>query len=368
MNETKPQGVGGDTWRDIVLFVVTLGCIVLVGAVFLPFMPSIIWAVALAVVLRTPTRWLRKRIGKPGLAAGIELFLVIVLVLLPLSLLVRQLGSQLVQAAALVQSGQAQDWVLDTLQKFPRVNEWVEQAVNTTNLRQAAQSVGGFIAPRLQHFLSASVASVTKIALMLFTLFFLFRDGEDAEKLFRGLLPMDAKAADRLIERLRDTISATVQGSLSIAAIQGCLGGVMFQILGVPSALIWTLLMAALATIPSLGTFLVWAPVAAYLAMTDHWIKSIILVAWGVLVIGTVDNLLYPTLVGSKLQLHTVPVLFAVLGGVAMFGVTGIILGPLLLALTVQLIRFWTAGRQASTGAGNASENQNASAVDPSRV
>lgn len=333
-------------WRSIVLFLLTLGCVALVGAVFLPFLPSIVWAIALAVVLRVPYRWLLKRVRKPGLAAAIALTLVVALVLTPTVILVHELGGQVLKAAGVVQSGEAQDWILATLRRFPKIEGAVAQFSDAVNLRQAAQSIGGFIAPRLQQLLSASISTVTKIVLMLFTLFFLFRDGEQAEKLFRHLLPLDEEQTNRLIHRLRDTISATVQGSLSIAAIQGCLGGFMFKILGVPNALIWSVLMAMLATIPSLGTFLVWAPVAVSLALTGHWVKGLILAAWGVFVIGTVDNLLYPTLVGSKLQLHTVPVLFSVLGGVSLFGVTGIVLGPLLLTATAELIKIWKAGKQ----------------------
>ena len=102
--------------------------------------------------------------------------------------------------------------------------------------------------------------------------------------------------------------------------------------------------MALLATIPSLGTFLVWMPVAIYLALSHHWIKASILFGWGACVIGTVDNLLYPTLVSSRLQLHTVPVFFAVLGGIALFGITGVVIGPLVLTTAVTLLRLWKPG------------------------
>lgn len=328
-------------WRTLVLFLLTLGCVGLAGAIFFPFLPSIIWAAAFAVVLRTPYRWLAKRVRPPTLAAAVALVLVVGLVLLPTVILVQQLGGQITRGAATVQSGDVQDWALETLRRFPKIEAAVAQISEAMNLRQAAQSIGSFVAPRLQHFLSASISTVTKIVLMLFTLFFLFRDGDEAGELLREWIPLDDRRTDRLIGRLRDTITATVQGSLTIAAIQGCLGGLMFWILNVPNALIWSVVMAALATIPSLGTFLVWAPVAVYLAVTDHWVKALILFGWGVFAIGTVDNLLYPILVGSKLRLHTVPVLFSVLGGVALFGITGLVLGPLLLAATNELVCMW---------------------------
>ncbi len=130
----------------------------------------------------------------------------------------------------------------------------------------------------------------------------------------------------------------------------------MFWILGVPSAAVWALTMAILATIPSLGTFLVWMPIAVYLAASGHWVKGLILAGWGASVISTVDNLLYPTLVGRKMQLHTVPVLFSVLGAIALFGISGIVLGPLILTTGVTLLRFWNEGALRSSDDGASQE------------
>ncbi len=247
-------------------------------------------------------------------------------------------------AAAQVQSGAAQDWLTETVDRIPWLNRLVDEALGLVNLRQAAQGTAGFIAGRLRGLLTGSVATVTQMVLMLFTLFFLFRDRREAARAFRSQLPLSESQRDQLIKRMSNTIEATLQGSLTIAAIQGALGGIMFWILSVPTALVWALVMALLATIPSLGTFLVWMPVTIYLAVTGHWVKALILLLWGTFVIGTVDNLLYPTLVGRKMQLHTVPVLFAVLGGIGLFGISGIVLGPLVLTTAVTLLRIWNRG------------------------
>jgi predicted PurR-regulated permease PerM len=276
------------------------------------------------------------------LTAAIGVLLVIVLIVGPVTLLVHNLGQQVVAVAGLVQSGAAQDWLTGTIDRIPWLNDLVDQAMSALNLRQAVQGTAGYIATWMRGLLAGSVSTLTQLVLMLFTLFFLFRDRRDAAKAFRSLLPLDEFQRDRLIERMSNTIEATLQGSLTIAAIQGALGGIMFWVLGVPAALVWALVMAVLATIPSLGTFLVWMPVAVYLALTGHWVKAGILVGWGTFVIGTVDNLLYPTLVGTKIQMHTVPVLFAVLGGIALFGISGVVLGPLVLTTAVTLLRFWS--------------------------
>ena len=176
---------------------------------------------------------------------------------------------------------------------------------------------------------------------MLYTMFFLFRDGTAAREALLSILPMSAGESNNLVERMRSAIEASILGSLTIAAIQGALGGMIFAALSVPNAILWAFVMGALATIPSLGTFLVWAPVAVFLALSGHLVKAGILTAFGAIVIGSVDNLLYPTLVSGKLQMHTVAAFFGVLGGVAVFGISGVVLGPLVLVTATELIRMW---------------------------
>jgi predicted PurR-regulated permease PerM len=113
------------------------------------------------------------------------------------------------------------------------------------------------------------------------------------------------------------------------------------MILGVPGAVLWGAVTFITALVPVLGTFLVWAPIALYLAVTGSLAKALFLVIWGALVVGSVDNLLYPYLVGDKLRLHTVPTFFSVLGGIGLFGPSGLILGPMALAITIALIDVW---------------------------
>jgi predicted PurR-regulated permease PerM len=330
-------------WRTVVLFIITLVVVGLCMAVLSPFFPAITGAIALAVAVQKPYAWLERKLRHRTLAAAVGVLLTIALVLTPVLFVVQSLGHQIVDVASAVQSGSAQDWITNRIERVPWLSRVVDQVLGVVNLRQAAQGTAGFVGNRLKGLLTGSVATATQAVLMLFTLFFALRDGREASALFRSILPVSERQRDRLVERMRNTIEATVQGSFTIALIQGLLGGIMFWILGVPSAAVWGLTMAILATIPSLGTFLVWMPVAVYLAVSGHWVKGVILAAWGASVISTVDNLLYPTLVGRKLQLHTVPVLLAVLGAIGLFGISGIVLGPLILTTGVTLIQFWNA-------------------------
>jgi predicted PurR-regulated permease PerM len=131
---------------------------------------------------------------------------------------------------------------------------------------------------------------------------------------------------------------ATIYGNVVVALIQGVLGGIMFAFLGLPAALLWSVAMALLSLVPNAGAFVIWLPAAVFLAAQGAWTKAVILAAWGVLVVGTIDNLLYPMLVGKDTRLHTLAVFFSVVGGLLAFGAAGLVLGPTALAGTLALV------------------------------
>lgn len=329
------------SWRAIVLFLLMLALAGVCGAIFFPFLSAITWAVALAVATRTPYEWLLRRTKNPTLTATLGILLVVALILVPAFFLAQSLVHRLMQVFSLIQQGDAQQWFQQTIDKYPRLEQLLAQILGTVNLQEVAQSTARFLAARLRDVLTGSATLIVQVAIMLFALFFLFRDRKQAVQALRWLLPLNEQHTDILLRRLTDVLTATLQGRVIIAALQGCLGGLMFWILGVPEVFLWTVIMIVLAMIPFVGTFPVWVSAAIYLALGDHWVKALVLVCWGTFVIGTVDNLLYPTLVGSKLQLHTAPMFFAVLGGIALFGASGIVLGPVALTTFLTLLRIW---------------------------
>ena len=144
-----------------------------------------------------------------------------------------------------------------------------------------------------------------------------------------------------MLSRIDDTIHAMIFGSLGVALIQGVLGGLMFWLLGLPSPLIWSAVMCICAVLPIFGAALVWVPGALYLWVTGETTSALILVAWGAVVVSLIDNLLYPILVRNQLRLHTVPVFVAIVGGIVAFGAAGLILGPVVLAVTKVLLGVW---------------------------
>jgi hypothetical protein len=152
------------------------------------------------------------------------------------------------------------------------------------------------------------------------------------------VLPLEWEQSQAIFVRTHEVISASVQGVVVIAAIQGILGGLAFWALGLPSPLMWGAVMVVLSMIPVVGSTIVWVPTALYLALTGHWIKATLLVAWGAGVIGMLDNILRPRLVGGRTRLHELIVFFSVLGGLQVFGILGLVVGPVVVAITLALL------------------------------
>jgi predicted PurR-regulated permease PerM len=198
--------------------------------------------------------------------------------------------------------------------------------------------MSGSIASRTLGFVGGAVGTIVEVFFVIFTMFYLFRDGERMRGALHDVVPLERSQSHQIFDRTSEVISASVYGVLVIAAIQGALGGLAFWALGLPSPLLWGVVMLFLSMIPMAGSFIVWVPAAIFLAATGHWMKALMLAAWGALVIGTVDNFLRPKLVGEKTRLHELLIFFSVLGGLQVFGVIGLVLGPVVVAITLALL------------------------------
>jgi predicted PurR-regulated permease PerM len=173
-----------------------------------------------------------------------------------------------------------------------------------------------------------------------FVMFFLLRDGKSMSRRLAVILPLRLGQAHRLFSLVQETLHAILYGTLAMAAIQGTLTGLAFWFLGLASPAVWGLLATVLAVLPIVGTTCVWLPAAGMLLVSGHWVKGLVLIAWGVAVVHPVDNILRPYLIGGRVKQPTLYVFFAVIGGLKVFGALGLFIGPLILAITVALFRF----------------------------
>jgi predicted PurR-regulated permease PerM len=172
---------------------------------------------------------------------------------------------------------------------------------------------------------------------MLYLLFFFFRDGANLSRKIVEMIPLSSRHKHTLLEKLTTVIRATVKGNIVVAAVQGALGGVIFWILGVQGAILWGVLMAFLSLLPAIGAGFVWGPVALYFLATGSIMKRIILIAFGVPVIGLIDNLLRPMLVGKDTRLPDYVVFVSTVGGLELFGLNGFVIGPIIAALFISI-------------------------------
>ena len=156
---------------------------------------------------------------------------------------------------------------------------------------------------------------------------------------------------NRLFSDVIDTVHATLYGTLAVAVVQGTLGGLMFWWLGLPAPLLWGIVMGLLAIVPVLGAFVIWIPAALFLVLEGSGGKAVLLTLWGAIVVGGIDNLLYPILVGSRLKMHTLLAFISIIGGLIVFGPSGLILGPVIVTVTRFLLGTWSSRNAAATNA-----------------
>lgn len=327
----------------------------------LPFLPAITWALALAVVAHPLHARLTRRLQRPNAAAGLSVAAVAVLVVTPAAFLIQQLVSQTSRGAQALksqaESGQLQG-ALEGSPHLARIAAWFGVRIDA---RAAAEWAAASAGPYLSSFAGGTLWTLAQFAVTFFTLFYLLRDSRPITKAVRSLLPLSKPEADRMFARVGDTVYATVYGTIAVSLVQGILGGLMFWWLGLPVPILWGVVMFLLSLVPVLGAPVVWIPAALFLAVTGGWWKALILTAWGTVVIGAVDNLLYPVLVGDRVRMHTLLIFFSVLGGLMLFGAAGLVLGPAAVVVTQALVEVWrerTAGGRAAEVSGEARSGQ----------
>jgi predicted PurR-regulated permease PerM len=336
-----PDDRPGTPWKQITLFLLTLGVLILCALLLRPFFSAIVLAIVLAVITQRPYDWLASKIKNRSLCAAVALIVIVLAVIIPTFFLAQDLGVQALATIHSFRNGAHQEKITSFIANRPALASRIEDFTSSIDLNNAARSTAAYLGGNLAGFLGNSVRIITQLVVMLFLLFFLLRDRALALASLRPLLPLHEYETTELLTRVGDTILATALGRLTIAAIQGVLGGLAFWVLGVPGVILWAFTLSACAMIPGFGAFLVWGPVAIYLGLTGHWGKAALLAIWGAFIVSTIDNILYPILVGSHLRAHTATILLSILGGIAVFGPIGIVLGPVLFTLATTLLDIW---------------------------
>lgn len=341
-------------------FLVLLGFVTL-GAIFVvwDFLRPVFWAAVLSVLFAPVQRfWVAHTKGRSGAAAVLSVLTVLVMAVAPFVFV----GYSITREAMdlydqLSRNGFDLTAPTDWLRQYaPSIDGWIRRfgidldAVQT-QLREAAITTGralGAWALRLGQNV-ARLALMTFV--MLYVLFFFFRDGRSIVHGVIRAIPVGEAREDHLLRRFVEVSRGTVKGTLLIGLIQGTLGGLAFLVLGVRAPVLWGAVMVVLSILPAVGASLVWAPAAIFMIVSGRWAAGIGLILFGILVIGLVDNFLRPILVGRDAKMPDYLILISTLGGLAIFGITGFVLGPLIVALF--LVMWETFGREIARAEGD---------------
>jgi predicted PurR-regulated permease PerM len=327
----------------IALLVALLAGLYLCWRIIAPFLDVLMWAAVLVTVFHPVHRRLLIRLRHPGWTATVSTLLVIVTILGPVTLITLAVVDELRNIAGNLGTNQVRIFDFDSPVLGPWLR-WLDQYVDIERLQSPAflrstlERWTGTLANSTIGVVGGAVSVVVQMLLVVFTMFYLFRDGDAIRRAVFAMLPLERSQTRDVVARTKEVVGATVYGVIVIALIQGSLGAFIFWALGLPSPLLWGVVMFFLCMIPMAGAFLVWAPAALFLAVTGAWTRAIILVVWGVLVVGSIDNVLSPRLVGQRTRLHELLVFFSVLGGLDVFGVLGVVLGPVIVAVTLAII------------------------------
>lgn len=311
--------------------------------ILLPFYGAVFWSSVLAIIF---TPFYRKLLNimnqRRNLAALVTLLLCLIVVILPLTLITASLLKQGLLVYQRIRSGELNfgeyfqqimdalpDWVVNLMERSGIGNLSQLRDALSNSILQGSQ----LIATEALSIGQNTFEFVVSFAIMLYLLFFLLRDGAALTARINKAIPLSMEHKHHLISKFTTVVRATVKGNIAVAAAQGILGGLIFWFLGIQGALLWGFVMAILSLLPAVGAGLIWVPAAIYFLVTGAIWQGIVLILFGVLVIGLVDNVLRPVLVGKDTQIPDYVILISTLGGMVLFGLNGFVIGPVIAAL-----------------------------------
>lgn len=299
----------------------------------------VFWALVFALLLSPMYHWLRKRIGYDSVSALIVMLGALLLVVIP----VAWISTQVTQEAFAFYRSAANNGILGSLVLPEFISDILPVFGTSAGELQAdiaawAQTMSSWVISEAFAISSATFNIVLKTILMLYFLFFFLRDGEKLGHYIMRRLPLGDRKERALFERFSSTTRAIMKGAVFSAIAQGVVGGIIFAVVGIENATLWGAVMAFLSVIPAVGPALVWIPAGLFLLSTGAIIPAIIVLVGGAALISPIDNILKPLLIGREIQMPDALILISILGGIAVFGIAGIIVGPVIAAL---LLAVW---------------------------
>lgn len=335
-----------------ILYVALLGLLgYLVYEVFSPFLQPLAWAVVLAIMFFPVHQRMREFLVRPNHAALASTLLLTVVIVVPSLLILSVFAAQAVEVVQWFQvtwqQGQTPLRELFRVIPMERVMDWLaEHNIREEDLSayvtQKLEWLAGFVAGQAGRLARNVAVFIFNLFVTLFATFYLFRDGSGLQQRLRRALPLDAEQRDHLLTTAQNVLYASVFSGFVVAAVQGLLGGLTFWMLGIKAPVLWGTVMGFLSLLPVVGAWLVWGPALVVFLFEGDYLRALILLGAGVLIIGLADNILRPILISGRAQLNGLLVFVSILGGVAAFGLLGIVLGPIVVALGAAVMEAYT--------------------------
>ena len=307
----------------------------LAGLIIWKFLIPLVSAVILSYIFHPVYRWIRNKTNRPRLSGFLMLFLIIIGILLPLALLTKAIINE---ATTLFNTDISLEQIQESLHYVGI--EIDISAVAADAIIEISQAIKQWIV-RIPWLLSRITDAVVNLFVMFFVMFYLFTDGEKIVLWLREHLPLRESLKKEILLQTGKLTSALLIGQVITAIIQGIVGGIGFLIFGIKGAVLWGFVMTILAFIPVIGTFLVWVPAGIILILEQDYFSGIGILIYGALIISTIDNILKPKLVSKRAPIHPVTVLLGVLGGLTVFGIMGVVIGPVILSLFSLFLRVY---------------------------
>ena len=335
----------GNMKESHILFFAILGLVtVLFLYLLLPFFFPIFWAAVIAGVFRPLYRRINRKLNRPNLSTAVFFLLIALLLLLPTAIVGTLVFNESVQIYEKLSP--------DTKNMDRSVQRFINTIADNSIARlfhinkamliakttEVAQGITKYIFVHLTDLTQNTLGLLVQFAIMLYTLFYFVRDGDRFLRMGMKILPLGMGREKLLFDRFIVTAKSTLKVTLILGGIQGALGGIVFFVTGVEGAVIWGLMMILMAIVPMVGCTIIWAPAGVLMLLYGHIWEGILILAFGTLVISTVDNLLRPILIGQDVEMHPLLIFLSTLGGIILFGFSGFVIGPVITSL---LIAIW---------------------------
>jgi len=340
--------VGNDRFYLFMIVIIVSILAYLSYLVIIPFIKAIAWAIVMTVVFYPLYVYIRKYVPWKSAASGITLFVAVILIVGPFSYLIVNLTTELRSFLEYLNThgiGKMDDWL-----NTPKIL-WIQEKIrdilnlqdfNISNLISTNLSrLGKAVLANVKTGVANIVSILINFLFMIFAMFFMLKDGPDFMGKIRDYMPFSEEHKDRLASQMKDMVISTIYGGVVVALTQGLLGGTTFFLLGLGSPVLLGTAMAFMSFIPGLGAVSVWGPVLVYFLLKKLYLKAVIMFIVGAFVISMVDNILKPIIISGRTRMPTLIIFFSVIGGLKVFGLIGLVLGPLVIAMFISVLEIF---------------------------